>query len=163
MEQVALSLRMQVRDWPPGRCQPLHAPFSPALRIPSKHLNRISDRLASAYVVDAAPFLRSGTSATAAAPHSVHERKRHHLDALHDTARSSCDRSIRRHASSLFNIDHDKIQNIDNDKMQTSAETEMAILAKEESMPLNMRSVDREITHGTAFWADVRARLADTD
>jgi hypothetical protein len=38
----------------------------------------------------------------------------------------------------------------------------MAILAKEESMSLNMRSVDREISHETAFWADVRARLADT-
>jgi hypothetical protein len=39
----------------------------------------------------------------------------------------------------------------------------MAILAKEESMRSDKRSVDREISHGTAFWAGVRARRADTD
>lgn len=39
----------------------------------------------------------------------------------------------------------------------------MIILGKQQSMRCNMRSVDREITHGTAFWADVRARRADTD
>jgi hypothetical protein len=39
----------------------------------------------------------------------------------------------------------------------------MAILAREESMPPDMRSVDREFTHGIAYWADVRARLADTE
>ena len=42
-----------------------------------------------------------------------------------------------------------------------SAENEMAILAKETRMPLDKRLVDRETSHGTAFWADVRARLAN--
>lgn len=39
----------------------------------------------------------------------------------------------------------------------------MAFLAKEEGMPPDKRSADREIIYGIAFWADVRARFADTD
>jgi hypothetical protein len=39
----------------------------------------------------------------------------------------------------------------------------MALLAKEESMSLNKRPTERETIHGTAFWADVRARLADAN
>jgi hypothetical protein len=52
---------------------------------------------------------------------------------------------------------------IHNHKRQKSAESEMAFLVKEESMPPDKRSVDREVIYGTALWADVRARLADTD
>lgn len=159
MASVASSMRVQVRDRSPQRCSPAARSF--VFWVPSPNLNP-EDHSGS---FNTAPCRPSGSAftlqrrsrcrrnstlksiVTSSAP-SLQRRVR-------DCARRPCD--CPRIGTLVVTV------TIHNHKRQKSAESKMALLAKEEGIPPDRRLADRETTYGIAFWADVRARLADTD